>query len=113
MPHMTHKDVKKEAFTADLTAAALSKTFTPTRDIIIHHVFIKASENITETVTVMRDSGAGANYDNLLDTTALTAEQHYRYDPDMIMKNGDALVVACTNANTTGSVYGEIVYQER
>ena len=67
--------------------------------------------NITETVTVVHISQEGtANYDVILDSTALTADQNYKYVEAFAipLMKGDKIKLTCTKANVTGIVYGRI-----
>jgi hypothetical protein len=73
-------------------------------------VYIKASVNITETITITRVSRNGSSYNVLLDTKTLNSESNYIFHPewDLRLLKGDSILVQCTNANTTGTVYGTI-----
>lgn len=77
-------------------------------------VMIKASVNITETITVSHVGVEGANYTFVLDTASLSTQQNYVFRPTghCVFKRGDTLRVACTNANTTGTVYSKVQYRE-
>ncbi|RLC88223.1 MAG: hypothetical protein DRJ03_03500 [Chloroflexi bacterium] len=99
--------VLRKKATADLTSAALAQTFEFQYDVELVAVLLHASEAITETVSVTFDSKDGANYDTLLDSTDLTAETDYVFRPTepQVFQKGDKVSAACTNANTTGSVY--------
>lgn len=113
---------------ADLTSAALSLTtnVAATGRVAsgftmavaerrkLDHVTLEASEAITETVTLTLNSHLGSAYDVVLDTGVLTAEQAYQYVPltPIYLGPGDNLTLACTDTNTTGTVYGAIVCEE-
>lgn len=104
--------------TADLTSAALSLSTSgklqPKSYYKLCSVEVHASENITETLTVTRDSNLGANYDTELKANSISAENDSTYVPDgeVIVCPGDNIVAAVTNANTTGSVYATMILRE-
>jgi hypothetical protein len=95
----------------NLASAALSYTTSFGTNFKLCQVLLKASTNITETVTVTLDNGTGSNYDVVLDSTSLSAAQNYVFRPsgDCIFMDGDEVKVACTNAGATGIVYVTII----
>jgi len=99
---------------ADLTTAALSYSTSLSKDFKLLSVHFHASTNITETVKVIKDMNAGANYDSELASSDLAAADDYvfRPDGDEIFKKGDEVKVTCTKANTTGSIYVSIYVEE-
>jgi len=101
-------------FSQDLTAAALSYTTTLTRKFRLKNIEFHASVVITETITITRDSVNGAAYDTILRKKSLVGEQNYNYDPEkeIVFQAGDKIKITCTNANTTGTLYGTIKVQE-
>jgi hypothetical protein len=80
----------------------------------LDHVTLHASVAISETVTLTLNSRQGSAYDIVLDTSALGAESDYQYVPlsPVYLGPGDNLTLACTNANTTGTVSAAIVCEE-
>lgn len=102
--------ILKETFSQDLSAAAHSVSYTFNYPVVITEILIHASANITETITVTHDSADGANYDTVLNTTSLSAEANYVFRPtgQAPILAGDAVKIAVTNANTTGTIYGTL-----
>ena len=97
-----------------LTSGALTFTTSFNRRFRLLGVYLKASENITETVTVTKDMNAGATYDTQLDTENLSSAQNYVFRPTgkEVFEKGDQVKVQCTNANTTGTVYVSVYAEE-
>lgn len=89
----------------DLSAAALSYTTTYSKGFTDLEILIKFSGTVTETVTVTLDSVNGANYDTVLRSKSLYAENSFVYKTDMHFAKGDKIKVQCTNANGTGTAY--------
>jgi len=92
----------------DLTAGALSyESSSGNRSFKVDEVILKASVNITETVTITRTSSAGATYDHIIAKRSMIAEQNFVFRPsgDCNFRAGDEIKVECTNANVTGVVY--------
>lgn len=98
----------------NLASAPLSYTTDYGRRFQLISISIHASVAITETITITLDSVNGANYDVVLDSQNLIAEQSYVFYPnkDLILQLGDEIKVQCTNANTTGTVYAIIKASE-
>ena len=98
----------------DLSAAALDYTTSIGRNFGIEEVTVKASVNITETITVSRDSKSGANYDVILARDTLKTESSFVFRPsgNCNFIAGDEVRVQCTNANATGIVYLELKLRE-
>ena len=82
----------------------------------LDHVTLKASGNITETVSLTLNSAKGSAYDILLDSNAYVAETAaYQYVPlsPIYLGPGDNLTLSCTFANTPAvTVSGAIVCEE-
>ena len=82
------------------------------RETITFHlnkIIFKASENITETITITLDSAKGSTYDVVLKKVTLIGKQDYVFTPeegDADLQDGDEIKVECTAANDTGSIYG-------
>lgn len=96
--------------TQDLSAGAgtaLSGTTSIGKNFKLTEVTLRASVNITETVTITRDAKAGAAYDVVLAKRALIAEKDFVFRPqgECLFLNGDEVKVECTAANDTGAVY--------
>lgn len=111
------KFLKPDATTSqNLATGALSYTtsFSTSKPWKLLSVEIKASQNITEEITLTRDSASGANYDTILRKKSLSAEQNFLYKPEggLVFQAGDQLKVACTNANLAGTVYLSIKAME-
>ena len=98
----------------DLSVAALSYTTTIARRFKLEELTIHFSQNVTETITITRDSGSGANYDTVLVKRSLAAEQDFVFRPqgECNFLATDALKVACTNAGGVGICYCEIKLSE-
>ncbi len=90
-----------------LNDAALSFSYTMTKDGWFHWAGIKFGVSVTETAAVTFDSPDGAAYDILLDSVT-GAQTNYIFRPNtpILLKKGDVIVVSCTNgtATTTASM---------
>lgn len=88
----------------DLSAGALSFTTTIGRNFKLEEVNIKVNVNITETITITRDSKSGTLYDVRMLTEDLVAKQLLIFRPtgECNFVAGDELKVHITNANATG-----------
>ena len=102
------------AFSQDLSAAALSYTTTFEKAFKLDLINFHASVAITETITITIDSARGSNYDPVLRVKTLSAEQDHVYAPEseIVLYDGDALLIECTAANLTGVIYGEVRISE-
>ena len=91
----------------DLSSDALSYTTSIARQFKLEEVTLHASQAISETVTITRDSASGANYDTVLAKRTLLSESDFVFRPsgECNFLSGDNLKVQCTNANGVGSVY--------
>ena|SRR3990167_4330418 len=98
----------------DLTSAALSYTTSIARKFKLSSIIFKASANITETITITKDSKQGADYDITLKTISLVAQANYMFRPesDEDFQSGDEIKIQCTNANVTGTIYAVIKTRE-
>ena len=94
--------------------AALSKTTAIARQFKLEEVTLHASQNISETITITRDSANGANYDTVLAKRTLVAEADFVFRPqgECNFMAGDELKVQCTNANGVGTTYISIKTSE-
>jgi len=109
------RQIVKQTGSQDLSAGALSLTAIASVQMELALITCKASEGITETVTVTIDQSEGSDYDVKLDSQGLNSEQDYIYKSNgdkIILNAGDGIKLACTNANTTGIVYGKIILIE-
>ena len=91
----------------NLASAALAYTTSIARRFKLDSVSGKSSVAITETVTITLDSAKGANYDVVLATITLNSKSSFVWRPEgeLNLSAGDEIKVACTNANTTGTMY--------
>jgi hypothetical protein len=98
----------------NLTSGALDYTTAYRHPVKLEAVYVKASVNITEQVTLSIDSKHGSTYDRVIRKLDFSASDSVRFEPDgdLYLSNGDQLRVQCTNANTTGTVYVEIKASE-
>ena len=92
---------------ADLTANSFDVDFNFENACRLLTVYIHASTNLTENITVTFKSGRGANYNTVIATRLLDTESDYVYSANgMVAVNEiDSVNVSVTNANNTGSVY--------
>ena len=100
-----------QTFTQDLSAAALSFTTSfPNKPFRVLWISLKATQAISETVTITIDSKTGATYDFQGNTVDLVSERSFFYKPhgDLELLAGDQIKVECTDANGVGSVSGEV-----
>jgi len=97
-----------------LGTAALSKTTAIARQFKLEEVTLHASQAISETVIITRDSANGVNYDAVLARRTMVAETDFVFRPqgECNFLAGDELKVTCTNANGVGTVYLEIKTSE-
>jgi len=105
-----------KTFTQNLAVGALSYTFVfnaanlgfsfPTW--LLQEVLIGFSVNESETITVSYVNSAGASYTIVLNSTTLSANKNYVYQPvtPNVFNVGDSIVITCTNTATTGVLYG-------
>ena len=105
---------KPLTFEQDLSASALSYTTTWTRKFKLSKITFKASQNITETITITYLSANGSGYDTVSRQITLSAESDYIYRPtgDDVFIDSDGIKVECTNANGVGTIRGEIKARE-
>jgi len=101
-------------FTQDLSAGALSYTYTFTRPRSLHEVLISISTDITESLTITKHVAKGAAYSTSLVEADIIEEQEYTFRPQgkCDFAIGDGITIAMTNANTTGVVSGSIKLRE-
>ena len=97
-----------------LSAGPLSKVTAIGRQFKLEEVTLHASQAITETIVITRDSANGANYDTVLARRTLKAEADFVFRPqgECNFLAGDELLVTCTNASGLGTVYLEIKTSE-
>ena len=106
-------EILTHQFSQDLTAGALSTVTAWNHKFKDPRITMKASEVITENVTVTLDSPYGSTKDVVLDYEELSANSSYAY-PDTnnvfntVFEAGFEIILACTNANVTGTVSGTI-----
>lgn len=98
----------------NLTAGALSYTTTVGRKFKLSSIHFKASGNITETITITKDSKQGASYDTILKSIGLVAQSNYVYRPesDEDFASGDELKIQCTNAGGVETIFATIKLRE-
>jgi len=98
----------------DLSAAPLSYTTSIGRKFKLSSIHFKADAAITETITISKDAKGGADYDTVLRSISLSAQQNYvfRPDGDEDFQSGDELKIQCTNANPPGVIYATIKLRE-
>ena len=102
----------KKNFTQDLTSDALDFTMESVYDMRVIQVTIKASTNITETITITLDQKEGSDYDITVKESTLNSKRNYLLsDKYVYLTKEDKLRIQCTNANTTGTVYGTVVME--
>jgi len=103
-----NRALKKDKITSqNLVLGALSYTTDYGRRFKLESVSVHASVAITETITITLDSANGSNYDEVLSTVDLVAEQDFVFRPqgELNLQVGDEIKIQCTNANTTGTVF--------
>ena len=99
-----------QTFTQDLSAGSLSDVTTfGLKPFRILWISLKATQAISETVTVTLDSVKGSLFDEVLCQVDLVAERNFFYKPggDSEFLPGDQIIIACTDDNGVGSVNGE------
>lgn len=98
----------------DLSSASLNYTTSYGRKFRLDQIIIHFSVAVSESITITLDAKAGANYDTVLQSAVLVAEQNFVYRPQgkMDFQEGDEIKVQCTNANLTGICYVTIKSSE-
>ena len=95
-------------FTAsqDLSLGALDAVSAFVGDYRLSHVQLHFSAAVTQTIKVIIDSGAGANYDTVLVEELIVNMEDFVYIPDseLFLKSQDQIRVQCTNTGTPSSV---------
>ncbi len=91
----------------NLATGDLDYTTAISRAFKLDQIIIHFSVAVTETITITLDSKNGANYDTVLRTVDLVAEQNFVFKPDFEAnyQAGDEIRVQITNANLTGVAY--------
>jgi hypothetical protein len=91
----------------NLATGDLDYTTSIGRAFKLDQIIIHFSVAVTETITITLDSKNGANYDTVLRTVDLSAEQDFIFKPsfEANYQAGDEIRVQCTNANLTGVAY--------
>jgi hypothetical protein len=95
----------------NLASGALSYTTTFSSNFQLDQIFMAASQNITETVTVTLVSKDGAAYDCVLQSTNMTTEKYFVFRPSgsCVFMTGDEIKITCTNVGGAGTVYLTII----
>lgn len=93
--------------------AILTITIAPGHPFRVMGVYAKYSATVTKNVTTTLDNGAGAAYDALLSTIAISAATAGLYEPTVMRwySSTDALVIA-SEAGGGGVTCGIVVYLE-
>lgn len=107
--------ILRDEITQDLSSAAVDTSIDYPYDIEIVQILFHASTDITETVTISLDSGAGSNFDTVLDEKDLSSEDDYVYRPlgQPVIPRSDKLRIQVTNANTTGTIRITVLTEAR
>ena len=118
---MSNKPIQNNTASQLLSSAALSHSLTigaarsVEQSVELLEVTLKFSSAVTQTLTITRQSVAGANWAPVILTASLSSATSYQYKPspaDPLIR-GDILTVACTNSGSPAvTVYSEIRYRE-
>ena len=102
--------ILKKAFSQDLTSAPLNVEIEFQYDVLIYQVLFSASVDIVEDISVTYiDTEYGANYNVLIRQYSFNDEQDAAMlDIKFRLRKGDKIKIQCTNANTTGVIYGTV-----
>ena len=94
----------------DLSAGALDFGFEFGQACELMTIYLSASINITESITVSFDSVNGATYDTVIDSKIFSAEKNYVYAAggSLTFNEGDKIRIQVTNANMVGTVYATV-----
>ena len=111
------KSLKKDQIITpqDLGTKALTYTTSlPNKDFKLEQVTLKASQAISETVTITVDDATGATHDVVLQEVVLVAETDFVYRPQgqANFKAGDQIKVECTDTGGAGTVTGKVKTSE-
>ena len=107
--------VLKKIGSQDLTGGVpLSLQTVFTGGFVLEQILLKASEAITETVTVTYISSDGTEYNTVLQITELSADTDFVFRPTgvCVVQAGDQIKIQCTAGNTTGIAYATILGQD-
>jgi len=99
----------------NLASAALSYTTDFAYAVRVESITIRASEDITESITITKDSHKGSSYDTVLRKGNFNSSRDFVFTPpgDLgYLYKGDQLKIQCTNANGTGIVYVTVNWSE-
>lgn len=98
----------ERTFTQALSSGALFQEYEFLEQSRIIAVYMNFSVSITETVVITRVPIAGAEYSVRLNRKVLDDTTDYIFHPewDVILIKGDIIRIECTNANSTGTIYG-------
>lgn len=104
MPKSIHFLKPDVSTSQDLSVAALSYTTTFGRKFKLEQVYFKASQPITETITIKAVLADGTEL--VLASRSIVAAREYKYRPqgEENFQEGDEIKVACTNANLLGTI---------
>lgn len=80
----------------------------------LERVLIKATQNISETITITLDSKQGSAFDTILASQTLDNENDFVYNAcgENNYLEGDEIKIECTNANLIGVLSGMIKTSE-
>jgi hypothetical protein len=102
--HFISKDLTTSQ---NLALAPLDYTFDFGQKRKVEQIMFKASQAISETITITLDSAHGANYDVILQEVVLVAESSFIWRPqgECNLHKEDKIRIQCTNANGLGVIY--------
>jgi len=109
--HFLSKDITTSQ---DLSSAALDYTTSIGRERKLEMVTFKASESISETITITLVSDQGSNYDVELLNVVMVEETDLIFRPQgqCNLKAGDKIQVECTQDGGSGIIYACIKTSE-
>lgn len=112
---MTRFNKPDQTFSQNLGSGALSFTTTMnSKPFKLTQVMLKATQAISETITITLDSGKGSAYDAILVEIDLVSETDYVFRPqgNPDFAAGDEIKVQCTASGGVGTVSGLVKLTE-
>ena len=102
--------ILKKAFQQNLASAPLAEEFEFQYDVEIVQILFNSSVDITEDLSVSYiDTEYGTNYNVLIRNRSLNSESSAAFlEINFRLRKGDKIKIQCTNANTTGVIYGTL-----
>lgn len=99
----------------NLATSSLSFTTSFSEDFRLISIFFKFTGAVSQTITVTLDSVQGSSYDTVIGTVTLSSNTSVQFVPiavDQDFKDGDELLITCTNTGTPAITVNLVVSVE-